>query len=62
MTTACDEAPEILLRHHVEKLKLPKVLHEHDEIIGQRVAEELDRVRTLARMINLRVEASKFAT
>ena len=32
MSTAADEAPEILLRHHLKKLKLPTVLREHEKI------------------------------
>ncbi len=36
MTAASDEAPEILLRHHLKKLKLPTVLREHEKIARPR--------------------------
>jgi len=45
MTTAADEAPEILLRHHLKKLKLPTVLREHEKIARQCAAEGVDHVR-----------------
>lgn len=32
MTAAFDEASEILLRHHLKKLKRPTVLREHEKI------------------------------
>jgi DNA replication protein DnaC len=51
MTTAADEAPEILLRHHLKKLKLPTVLREHEKIARQCAAEGVDHVRYLARLI-----------
>ncbi|GMG85560.1 IS21-like element helper ATPase IstB [Paralimibaculum aggregatum] len=72
MTTASDEAPEILLRHHLKKLKLPTVLREHEKIARQCAAEGLDHVRYLARLIELelldrearmidrRIKAAKF--
>jgi DNA replication protein DnaC len=53
MTTAADEAPEILLRHHLKKLKLPTVLREHEKIARQCAAEGVDHVRYLARLIEL---------
>lgn len=72
MTTADGEAPEILLRHHLKKLKLPTVLREHEKIARQCAAEGLDHVRYLARLIELelldrearmidrRIKAAKF--
>ncbi len=33
--TAAGEAPEILLRHHLKKLKLPKVLREYEKLARQ---------------------------
>ena len=32
MTGAVEEAPQILLRHHLKKLKLPTVLREHEKL------------------------------
>ncbi len=45
MTTTADEAPEILLRHHLKKLKLPTVLREHEKMARQCAAENVDHVR-----------------
>ena len=53
MTAATDDAPEILLRHHLKKLKLPTVLREHEKIARQCAAENVDHVRYLARLIEL---------
>jgi len=53
MSAAADEAPEILLRHHLKKLKLPTVLREHEKIARQCAAEGMDHVRYLARLIEL---------
>ena len=53
MTPATEDAPEILLRHHLKKLKLPTVLREHEKIARQCAAEGLDHVRYLARLIEL---------
>ena len=72
MSTAVNEAPEILLHHHLKKLKLPTVLREHEKIARQCAAEGLDHVRYLARLIELelldrearmidrRIKAAKF--
>ena len=66
------DAPEILLRHHLKKLKLPTVLREHEKIARQCAAENVDHVRYLARLIELelldrearmidrRIKAAKF--
>lgn len=53
MSTAAGEAPEILLRHHLKKLKLPTVLREHEKIARQCAEENVDHVRYLARLIEL---------
>ena len=51
--SAAEEAPEILLRHHLKKLKLPTVLREHQKLAQQCAAENADHVRYLARLIEL---------
>ena len=53
MNPATEDAPEILLRHHLKKLKLPTVLREHEKIARQCASEGLDHVRYLARLIEL---------
>lgn len=70
--TVADDTPEILLRHHLKKLKLPTVLREHEKIARQCAAENVDHVRYLARLIELelldrearmidrRIKAAKF--
>lgn len=72
MSAASDEAPEILLRHHLKKLKLPTVLREHEKIARQCATEGTDHIRYLARLIELellerearlidrRIKAAKF--
>jgi DNA replication protein DnaC len=56
--TASAEAPEILLKHHLKKLKLPTVLREYEKIARQCATENVDHVRYLARLIEL--ELAKF--
>jgi hypothetical protein len=51
--SATVEAPEILLRHHLKKLKLPTVLREHEKLARQCATEGVDHVRYLARLIEL---------
>ena len=70
--TATTEAPEILLRHHLKKLKLPTVLREHEKLARQCAADNVDHVRYLARLVELelldrearmierRIKAAKF--
>ena len=53
MTGAMAEAPEILLRHHLKKLKLPTVLREHEKLARNCAAENVDHVRYLARLVEL---------
>jgi DNA replication protein DnaC len=48
---ATPEAPEILLRHHLKKLKLPTVLREYEKPARQCAAENVDHVRYLMRLI-----------
>jgi hypothetical protein len=43
--TGTPEAPEILLRHHLKKLKLPTVLREYEKLARQSAAENVDHVR-----------------
>jgi DNA replication protein DnaC len=70
--SAASEAPEILLRHHLRRLKLPTVLREHEKLARQCAAENVDHVRYLARLVELelldrearmierRIKAAKF--
>jgi DNA replication protein DnaC len=70
--TASSEAPDILLRHHLKKLKLPTVLREYEKLARQCATENVDHVRYLARLIELelldrearmidrRIKAAKF--
>jgi DNA replication protein DnaC len=70
--SAASEPPEILLRHHLRKLKLPTVLREHEKLARQCAAENVDHVRYLARLVELelldrearmierRIKAAKF--
>jgi DNA replication protein DnaC len=51
--TAATEAPEILLRPHLKKLKLPTVLREHEKLARHCAAENVDHVRYLARLVEL---------
>jgi DNA replication protein DnaC len=72
MTGAVEETPQILLRHHLKKLKLPTVLREHEKLARQCATEGVDHVRYLARLIELelldrearmidrRIKAAKF--
>ena len=53
MTAVADDAPEILLRHHLKKLKQPTVLREHEKIARQCAAENVDHVRYLVRLTEL---------
>ena len=50
---ATPEAPEILLRHHLKKPKLPTVLREYEKLARQCAAENVDHVRYLMRLIEL---------
>ena len=48
-----DQAPEILLAHHLKALKLPTFLREHHKLARQCAAEGVDHVRYLARLVEL---------
>ena len=51
--TAASEAPELLLQHHLKKLRLPAVLRKHDKLARQCAAENAYHTRYLARLIEL---------
>ena len=67
-----NDAPEILLAHHLKALKLPTFLREHQKLARQCAAEGMDHVRYLARLVELelidrerrmverRIKAAKF--
>ena len=67
-----NDAPEILLTHHLKALKLPTFLREHQKLARQCAAEGMDHVRYLARLVELelidrerrmverRIKAAKF--
>ena len=48
-----NDAPEILLAHHLKALKLPTFLREHQKLARQCAAEDVDHVRYLARLVEL---------
>ncbi len=70
--TAASETPELLLQHHLKKLRLPTVLREYEKLARQCAADNVDHVRYLARLIELelidrdarmvdrRIKAAKF--
>ena len=51
--SAANDAPEILLQHHLKTLKLPTMLREYEKLARQCAAENADHVRYLARLIEL---------
>ena len=51
MTTT--QAPELLLQHHLKKLRLPTVLREYEKQARQCAVENVDHIRYLARLIEL---------
>lgn len=51
--TATNAAPELLLQHHLKKLRLPTVLRDYEKLARQCAAEDVDHVRYLARLIEL---------
>jgi DNA replication protein DnaC len=69
-----NDAPEILLAHHLKALKLPTFLREHQKLARQCAAEGMDHVRYLARLVELelidrerrmverRIKAARFPT
>ena len=70
--TAASETPELLLQHHLKKLRLPTVLRKHEKLARQCATGNVDHVRYLARLIELelidrearmvdrRIKAAKF--
>ncbi len=68
------EAPQILLAHHLKKLKLPTFLREHEKVARQCATEGVDHVRFLlrlaelelidreGRMVERRIKAARFPT
>lgn len=66
------DAPQVLLTHHLKKLRLPTFLNEHDKLARQCAAEGKDHVQYLLRlceleliererrMIERRIKAAKF--
>ena len=51
--TVASEAPELLLHHHLKKLRLPTVLREYEKLTRQCAAQNADHTRYLARLIEL---------
>ncbi|MBL6599979.1 MAG: ATP-binding protein [Alphaproteobacteria bacterium] len=51
--TAANQAPELLLHHHLKKLRLPTVLREYEKLARHCATENVDHVRYLARLIEL---------
>lgn len=70
--TSASEAPEILLQHHLKKLRLPTVLRDYEKLARQCAADNVDHIRYLARLVELelldrearmverRIKAAKF--
>ena len=66
------DTPQVLLEHHLKKLKLPTFLSEYDKIARQCAAENVDHTRYLLRlteleliererrMVERRIKAAKF--
>ena len=48
-----NEAPQLLLDHHLKTLKLPTFLREYSKLARQCAAEGLDHVQFLARLVEL---------
>lgn len=51
--TAVGKAPELLLQHHLKKLRLPTVLRDYEKLARQCAADNVDHIRYLARLIEL---------
>ena len=54
------EAPRILLKHHLKKLKLPTVLREYEKLARQCAADGLDHVQFLARLVEMEMICISF--
>ena len=48
-----NDTPDILLGHHLKKLKLPTILREYEKVSRQCAAEGLDHIQFLLRLIEL---------
>ena len=71
MTSASD-TPEILLQHHLKKLRLPTILRDYEKLARQCAVDNVDHIRYLARLVELelldrearmverRIKAAKF--
>ena len=55
------DAPQILLAHHLKKLRLPTFLSEHDKLARACAAEGKDHVQYLLRFVNAGVIFPKSA-
>ena len=74
LVAAMSETPQILLAHHLKKLKLPTFLREHEKIARLCAAENMDHTRYLlrlaelelidreGRMVERRIKAARFPT
>jgi DNA replication protein DnaC len=68
------DTPQVLLAHHLKKLKLPTILREYDKVARQCAAEGVDHTRFLLRlaelelidrerrMVERRIKAARFPT
>src|SRR3546814_1523910 len=54
-----DQAPEILLAHHLKALKLPTCLREHHKLARQCAAEGVDHIRFLARLVEMEMRSEE---
>ncbi len=48
-----NEAPQVLLHHHLKALKLPTFLREYEKVARQCASEGVDHVRYLTRLVEL---------
>jgi DNA replication protein DnaC len=48
-----NEAPQVLLDHHLKALKLPTFLREYEKVARQCASEGVDHVRYLTRLVEL---------
>ena len=51
MTEATTDTPQVLLRHHLKKLKLPTILRDYEKIARQCAEENVDFVTFLLRLV-----------
>jgi len=51
--THTSDTPQVLLEHHLKKLRLPTILREYDKVARQCAAEQVDYPRYLLRMVEL---------